>query len=442
MRPADPIVAIATPPGRGAIGIVRLSGPDLTPISRALTGGVVLPPRQAVLSGFLDEDGTAIDRGLALYFPGPHSYTGEDVLELQGHGGPVVLTLLLARCVRLGARPAQPGEFTRRAFLNGQLDLAQAEAVADLIEAGSDAAARSAMRSLTGEFSSAINALLRQLIELRTLVEACIDFPEEDVDLLSARGGFERLARVRQQLHRVQSSARSGRLLNEGARVVLCGLPNVGKSTLMNQLAESDVAIVTDVPGTTRDVLREHVQLDGVPIQLLDTAGLRRTDDVVERLGVDRTWHSLKEADLAILLVDARSGITTADQAILDALPGGLSRIVVANKADLAPGVPVPGTELSIAARERVGLSELKGRILAALGWVPPEAGVFAARARHMDALGRTARHLDEAARQSTHLELFAEELRLAQDALGEVTGTFTADDLLGEIFGRFCIGK
>ena len=346
MRPADPIVAIATPPGRGAVGIVRLSGPDLTPISRALTGGAVLTPRQAVLTGFLDEHGKAIDRGLALYFPGPHSYTGEDVLELQGHGGPVVLALLLARCVRLGARPAQPGEFTQRAFLNGQLDLAQAEAVADLIEAGSDAAVRSAMRSLNGEFSSAINALLRQLIELRTLVEACIDFPEEDVDLLSARGGFERLARVRQQLHRVQSSARSGRLLNEGARVVLCGLPNVGKSTLMNQLAESDVAIVTDVPGTTRDVLREHIQLDGVPIQLLDTAGLRRTDDVVERLGVDRTWHSLKEADLAILLVDARSGITTADQAILDALPGGLSRIVVANKADLAPGVPVPGTEL------------------------------------------------------------------------------------------------
>jgi tRNA modification GTPase len=442
MREADTIVAIATPPGRGAIGVVRLSGPSLSAIFRPLLARDTLPPRHATFLSFLDADGLPLDEGLAIYFPAPHSYTGEDVLELQGHGGPAVLALVLRRCVQLGARLAEPGEFTRRAFLNERMDLVQAEAVADLIGAGSEAAVRSAVRSLEGEFSRRIHDLVQQLIDLRVLVEACIDFPEEDVELLGERGGYERLERLRNQFADITAAARSGRMLQEGARVVLCGQPNVGKSTLLNRLAGSEVAIVTDVPGTTRDPLREIIQIDGVPVQIIDTAGLRPTVDTVERLGVERTWLNLRDADLAVLLVDARTGVTVDDCEIRDALPALLPLIVVANKRDLGASASLQDECLSISALDGTGVDDLKQRILKEIGWQPPEAGVYAARERHVRALEAAAAYVEAAATQRKALELFAEELRLAQEALRSITGEFSADDLLGEIFGRFCIGK
>jgi len=442
MREADTIAAIATPPGRGAIGVVRLSGPSLSAIFRPLLARDALLPRHATFLSFLDQDGLPLDEGLAIYFPAPHSYTGEDVLELQGHGGPAVLALVLRRCVQLGARLAEPGEFTRRAFLNERMDLVQAEAVADLIGAGSEAAVRSAMRSLEGEFSRGIHDLVQQLIDLRVLVEACIDFPEEDVELLGERGGYERLERLKDQFASITATARSGRMLQEGARVVLCGQPNVGKSTLLNRLAGSEVAIVTDVPGTTRDPLREIIHIDGVPVQIIDTAGLRSTVDMVERLGVERAWLNLRDADLAVLLVDARTGVTVDDCQIRDALPASLPLIVVANKRDLGASASLQGECLCISALDGAGVDDLKQRILKEIGWQPPEAGVFAARERHVRALEAAAAHVEAAATQRKALELFAEELRLAQEALGSITGEFSADDLLGEIFGRFCIGK
>jgi tRNA modification GTPase len=442
MREADRIAAVATPPGRGAIGVVRLSGPSLSDLFQPLLGRDSLVPRHATFLSFLDQHGQPLDQGLALYFPAPHSYTGEDVLELQGHGGPAVLALVLRRCLQLGARLAEPGEFTRRAYVNERLDLVQAEAVADLIEAGTEAAVRSAVRSLEGEFSRQINELEEQLIELRVLVEACIDFPEEDVELLGERGGYERLARLEAQVAAVMAAARSGRLLQEGARVVLCGQPNVGKSTLLNRLAGSEVAIVTDVPGTTRDALRETIQIDGVPLQVIDTAGLRVSEDAVEQLGVERTWRNLREADVAVLMVDARKGITAEDREIRDALPPSLPLIVVANKRDLGSNPCLDPECLPISARDGTGLDELKQRILKTIGWQVPEAGVYAARERHVRALAEAAHHLQAAGEQGKALELFAEEVRLAQEALTSITGEFSPDDLLGEIFSRFCIGK
>jgi len=447
MEKADVIAALATAPGRAAIGVVRLSGPDLRRLFPPLLGRGSIAPRHATLTRFLDAAGAPIDLGLALYFPAPRSYSGEDMLELHAHGGPEVLKLVLGRCLELGARPAEPGEFTRRAFLNDRLDLLQAEAVADLIEASSSAAARSAMRSLSGEFSQRIHYLVEMLVELRTLVEACIDFPEEGLDLLSERGGRERLSALRAEVERVGQAARSGSLLREGAHVVLFGRPNVGKSSLLNRFAGEEVAIVTDVPGTTRDALRELIHLDGVPIHIVDTAGLRSTLDKVETIGISRTWRALGNADLGLLVIDATVGESGEDRQFLEQLAPETPRIVVFNKIDLTGDAAEvrhaeSRTEVRVSAQTGDGLDLLQNEILRRIGWQPQEEGVFLARARHLHCLRQAAGHLAEAAAQSGQLELFAEELRLAQTALDEITGAFTSEDLLGEIFSRFCIGK
>jgi tRNA modification GTPase len=447
MEKADVIAALATAPGRAAIGVVRLSGPDLRRLFQPLLGRERIEPRYATLTAFLDAAGAPIDVGLVLYFPAPRSYSGEDMLELHAHGGPEILKLVLGRCLELGARPAEPGEFTRRAFLNDRLDLLQAEAVADLIEASSSAAARSAVRSLSGEFSKQIHRLVEMLVELRTLVEACIDFPEEGLDLLSERGGRERLDALRAELEWVGRAARSGSLLREGAHVVLFGRPNVGKSSLLNRFAGEEVAIVTDVPGTTRDALRELIHLEGVPIHIVDTAGLRSTVDKVETIGISRTWRALGNADLGLLVIDATGGESDEDRQFLEQLAPEIPRIVVFNKIDLtgdAAGVTraASRTEIRVSAQTGDGLDLLQNEILRRIGWQPQEEGVFLARTRHLHCLRQAAGHLAEGAVQSDQLELFAEELRLAQVALSQITGAFSSDDLLGEIFSRFCIGK
>ncbi|MEH6461758.1 tRNA uridine-5-carboxymethylaminomethyl(34) synthesis GTPase MnmE [Chitinimonas sp. JJ19] len=442
----DTIAAIATAPGRGGVGVVRISGSGLAELGFTLAGKP-LKPRHAHYADFRSSDGELIDQGLALFFPGPHSFTGEDVLELQGHGGPVVMQMLLRRCLELGARLAEPGEFTRRAFLNDKLDLAQAESVADLIDAGSEAAARSALRSLAGAFSGEIHTLVEQLINLRMLVEATLDFPEEDIDFLEAADARGKLASLHGQLQKVFGTARQGSLLREGMHVVLIGQPNVGKSSLMNALAGEDVAIVTDIAGTTRDTVRELIQLDGVPMHIIDTAGLRQTDDTVEQIGIARTWAAVEKADLALLLIDSREGITEHDRDILGRLPERLPRVHVFNKVDLT-GEAVGHAEedghavLRLSAKAGLGLDELKRTLLDMVGWGGTDAGVFLARERHLDAIRRAASHLETAALVWQQVELFAEELRLAQNALASITGEFSADDLLGEIFSRFCIGK
>ncbi|GAB7128555.1 tRNA uridine-5-carboxymethylaminomethyl(34) synthesis GTPase MnmE [Silvimonas sp. JCM 19000] len=439
----DLIAAIATAPGRGGVGVIRLSGQGLAAVVAGLIGRA-LQPRHAHFAKFKAQDGAVIDEGLVLYFPGPASFTGEDVLELQGHGGPVVLRMLLARCVELGARHAQPGEFTRRAFLNGKLDLAQAEAVADLIDAQSEAAARSALKSLDGAFSREINALTEQMITLRMLVEATIDFPEEDIDFLEAADARGKLRLIDAQLARVLATASQGRMLREGLHVVLIGQPNVGKSSLLNALAGTEVAIVTDIAGTTRDTVRELIQLDGVPLHVIDTAGLRETEDAVEKIGIARTWQALEKADLALLLLDSREGITAHDEAILQRLPAQLPVLRVFNKIDLTgeQSGAVDDYEVHVSAQTGAGLDTLRQRLLALAGWHGANEGVFIARERHLDAIRRAAGHVDSAAHAFHALELFAEELRLAQQALNEITGEFTSDDLLGVIFSRFCIGK
>jgi tRNA modification GTPase len=443
----DVIAAIATAQGRAGIGVVRVSGPQLATFARSVLG-CVPAPRRATRATFRDAGGAVIDDGIALYFPGPHSYTGEDVLELQGHGGPIVLRMLLARCLELGARLAEPGEFTRRAFLNDKLDLAQAEAVADVIEAATDSAARCALRTLRGEFSSAVHRLVEQLIELRMLVEAILDFPEEELDPLDRADARRRLDAVRASLEQALGRARQGSLLRAGVHVVLGGQPNVGKSSLLNRLAGEELAIVTAIPGTTRDTVRQGIQIDGVPFIIVDTAGLRDAHDEVERLGIARTWSEIERADLLLLIVDAREGVTPADAAIMARLPPRLKRVVVHNKIDLADESPraedrADGTYVFVSAKTGAGV-ELLGRTLLALaGWVH-DAGetVFMARERHLVALRHAGERLAAADSLFGEAELFAEELRLAQDALNTITGEFTADDLLGEIFSRFCIGK
>lgn len=440
------IAAIATAPGRGGIGVVRLSGPDLRPFALQLTGKIPVP-RLATLTRFLDEIGTEIDEGIALYFPAPHSYTGEDILELQGHGGPVVMRLLLQRCIELGARPAEPGEFTRRAFLNDKLDLAQAEAVADLIEASTAAAARSAVRSLAGEFSAAAHHLVDRLIELRIPVEAALDFPEEEIDFLRQADASGRLQRLLAEVGEVRQRARQGSLLRTGLHVVLAGQPNVGKSSLLNRLAGEERAIVTAVAGTTRDAVRETIQVHGIPLHIIDTAGLRETEDEVERIGISRTWREIERADVIVLLLDARSGATAADAAIAAKLPAGVERIEVCNKTDLA-GHPAQRTEhdgritLWLSAKTGQGMELLEQDLLRIAGWQAGAEDSFMARERHLQALARASGHLETALEQQARLELLAEELRLAQEALTAITGEFTSDDLLGEIFSRFCIGK
>ena len=425
---------------------MRISGPRLAPLAVQILGRVP-PPRRAERATFRDAAGEAIDEGLALYFPGPRSYTGEDVLELHGHGGPVVMQRLLRRSLELGARLAEPGEFTRRAFLNDKLDLAQAEAVADLIEAATEAAARCAVRSLRGEFSAAIHALATELVELRTLVEATLDFPEEEVDPMDRANARERLARITAAVDGVLARARQGSLLRTGLHVVLAGQPNVGKSSLLNRLAGEERAIVTAVPGTTRDTVREPIQIGGVPLLVVDTAGLRDTGDEIERLGIERAWREIERADLVLLVVDARVGVTPADAAVAAKLPARLPRVVVHNKIDLAGRAPgaapaADGEHVYLSALTGEGVDALRATLLRIAGMEAREEDLFIARERHLDALRRARECLGAAAEAERRPELFAEELRLAHLALQTITGEFTADDLLGEIFGRFCIGK
>jgi len=432
----DTIAAVATPSGRGGIGIVRVSGPKVPAIAQAVLG--LLPAARTASHGFfLDANGERVDEGLALYFPPPHSYTGEAVLELQGHGGPVVIQAVLGAVLDAGARLAEPGEFTRRAFLNGKLDLAQAEAVADLIEAASREAVRSALRSLRGEFSAAIRGLVAELTELRALIEAMLDFPEEDVDNLHRKDAQARLARLRAALEEVLARSRQGSLLRSGIHVVLAGLPNVGKSSLLNRLAGEERAIVTAVPGTTRDALRESIQIEGVPIVVVDTAGLHESRDEVERLGMARTRDEMTRADMLLVVLEA--GRLEEPPA----LPEGATRITVINKIDLVPGLAAgrEGDEVRVSAKSGAGLDALRAAILEAAGWGARGESVFLARERHLRALGEARARLAAAA-QVAEWEFFAEELRLAQEALAAITGRVSADELLGEIFARFCVGK
>lgn len=453
-RPTDTICAIATPPGVGGVGIVRISGPLAPEILKAMAGR--LPdPRYATLAAFRDAGGEVIDSGIALHFPAPASFTGEDVVELQGHGGQFILQRLVQRALELGARAARPGEFSERAFLNDKLDLVQAEAIADLIESGTEAAARAAQRSLQGVFSERIQALQQELTALRVFVEAAIDFPDEEIDFLAESDVVQRVERARARLDGVLSEARQGRLLRDGFVLAIIGAPNAGKSSLLNALSGQDSAIVTDIPGTTRDVLRETIDFDGIPVHVADTAGIRETEDVIEAEGVRRARLALQTADIVLLVEDvAASPAAAAGLAGID-LPEGARCLRVANKIDLVP----PGElaqqkatggpdRLWISATTGAGLGELRRSIREAVGAgdSPAQAaGSFSARQRHVDALRRAGRHLEGGRRvmaESQAGELLAEELRLAQQALGELTGELLPDDLLGEIFASFCIGK
>jgi tRNA modification GTPase len=464
---AAPIVAIATPPGRGGIGIVRISGASLAALVATIAGSTPAP-RVATRAVFRDAHGAPIDSGLALYFPQPHSYTGEDVVELHGHGGPAVMRLLLARCVELGARLAEPGEFTKRAYLNGKLDLAQAESVADVIEASTATAVRAAARSLTGEFSREVTAVRDALIELRMYTEATLDFPEEDLDLLREGDVTAKLKAIGSRLDRLLERAREGVILRSGLTVVLVGAPNVGKSSLLNRLVGEDAAIVTAIPGTTRDTIERQIEVAGIPLTVIDTAGLRETQDEVERLGIARTRAAIDRADLALVLVDARedatdAALTRAPAFAVEAIPASLPRIVVHNKSDLAFAAPhvaryavtadrpdaeasTTATHVWLCALTGEGVALLEAEILRIVGVAHGVEDAYFARQRHLTALEDTGVHLEAAAphldARPPALDLFAEELREAQNAVSSITGEFTADDLLGEIFSRFCIGK
>ena len=442
----DTIAAIATPAGRGGIGVVRISGDLAQSIASHITG-CVLQARHATLRRFRAADGAVIDEGVALFFPGPHSYTGEDVLELQGHGGPVVMQQLLRRCVELGARVARPGEFTQRAFLNDRLDLAQAESVADLIDASSVEAARSAARSLAGDFSRRVHALVDTLTHLRMHVEACIDFPEEEIDPADRAAQCTQLELVRAQLDTLLAEARQGAVLREGLTVVLIGRPNVGKSSLLNRLAGDEVAIVTPIAGTTRDHVRATVILEGVPIHLIDTAGLRAAGDEIERIGIERTWRAIEGAGAALFITESGAEARRDEREYLARLPAQMPLLRVANKVDLTgehPGLQRVGGHhvLRVSAKTGVGIDALRAWLLAVAGWKPHGEGLFMARERHLVALQLARKHLQSAAGANQAFEFMAEDLRLAQTSLGEITGQVSADDLLGEIFSRFCIGK
>jgi tRNA modification GTPase len=451
----DTITALATPPGRGGVGIIRVSGPESRHIAQAILGQCP-PPRHAYYGPFNGAQGI-IDEGIALLFAGPNSFTGEDVLELQGHGGPVIMDMLLERCLALGARLARPGEFSERAFLNDKLDLAQAEAIADLIDASSRSAAENALRSLQGEFSQRVSGLVQQLIELRVYVEAAIDFPEEEIDFLADGHVATHLEQVQQALMRVRQAAGQGALLREGMSVVIAGRPNAGKSSLLNALTEQDTAIVTDIAGTTRDVLREYIHLDGMPLHIIDTAGLRDTPDAVEKIGVARAWEEIEKADRVLLLVDASLTQATDPMAIwpefVARLPDRQRLTLVRNKIDSsaeAPGLETPELPTStpivrLSAKTGAGVDNLKAHLKEVMGFSATTEGRFSARRRHLDALDRAMAALEAGRTQLEGYgagELLAEDLRDAQQALGEITGEFSADDLLGEIFGSFCIGK
>ena len=470
-RHHDPIAAIATAPGRGAVGIVRVSGKGLGVLVEAVCGRT-LRPREATYLPFRDAVGQPIDQGLALFFPAPHSYTGEDVLELQAHGGPVVLQLLLARCLEAGAqahpatgqpalpglRVAQPGEFTERAFLNDKIDLAQAEAIADLIDASTTATARSASRSLTGAFSHEIHALRDALIHLRMLVEATLDFPEEEIDFLRKADARGQLSNLKQTLSQVMQRARQGALLREGIKVVIAGQPNAGKSSLLNALAGAELAIVTPIAGTTRDKVQQTIQIEGVPLHIIDTAGLRDSDDEVERIGIARAWDEIAGADAVLFLhdlarrdaMDYRAADAVIESTLAEKLPSSVPVIDVWNKVDCVPGAAQPASAgraaVHLSARTGEGLDALRRILLEVAGWQSAPEGVYIARARHVQALRTVQQHLEEAAAQldalGPALDLLAEELRLAQNALSSITGEFSSDDLLGVIFSSFCIGK
>ena len=442
----DTIAAIATASGAGGIGIVRVSGQLCEAIAKQILGHCPTP-RHAAYLDFKQSNGDLIDRGIAIFYQNPHSYTGEDVLELQAHGGTALMQILLARCVALGARQAEPGEFTRRAYLNDKIDLAQAEAVADVINASTIEAAQSAMRSLSGEFSQAINALLHQLIDLRMYVEACLDFPEEDIDFITQGRVAEKIASNQQTLATIFNKATQGAILREGIYIVLIGQPNVGKSSLMNALAGEEVAIVTPIAGTTRDAIKSAIQINGVPLHLIDTAGLRETDDEVEKIGIARTYRATETAHIALLLVDSTTGIGEAEKSILDRLPQEIDKIWVHNKIDVSretAKIEMLNHEAHVylSAKTGDGLHLLKQHLLEKVGYQQNAEGVFMARARHLVALNTVQTHLQSAANQIGSAELVAEELRLAQEALSSITGEFTPDDLLGEIFSKFCIGK
>ena len=442
----DTIAAIATASGAGGIGVVRVSGPAVQLIAAQVLGSCPAP-RHASYLDFKQANGDLIDRGIAIFYPNPHSYTGEDVLELQAHGGTALMQILLARCIALGARQAEPGEFTRRAYLNDKIDLAQAEAVADVINAATIEAAKSAVRSLSGEFSQRINALLLKLIDLRMFVEACLDFPEEEIDFITQGRVAEKLASIITELNSVFSKAKQGSLLREGINVVLVGQPNVGKSSLMNQLAGEEIAIVTSIAGTTRDTIKNAIQINGVPLHVIDTAGLRETDDEVEKFGIARTWRAAESANIALLLVDAAHGITETEKSILARLPQEIRKIWVHNKIDVANELPLAkeingAMHIYLSAKTGAGLELLKSHLLKLAGYENNSEGVFMARARHLEALLKVETHLSIAGQQIKSAELLAEELRIAQAALGSITGEFTPDDLLGEIFSKFCIGK
>jgi len=454
----SPIAAIATAPGRGGIGVVRASGKALGPLIESLFPGTRLAPRHATYIPFKSADGTVIDQGLALYFKAPHSYTGEDVLELQGHGGPVVLQMLLARVLEAGAehglRLAEPGEFTRRAYLNDKLDLAQAEAVADLIDASTEAAAKSASQSLSGAFSQVVHRLVEQTINLRMLVEATLDFPEEEIDFLEKSNARGQLAGIIDSLEHVFRQAAQGALLREGLNVVLVGQPNVGKSSLLNALAGAEVAIVTPIAGTTRDKVSETIQIEGIPLNIIDTAGIRAIDDgidVVERIGIERTWGEVGKADVILHLLDANLGPSAADEEIVAAFPAGVPVVRIWNKIDLSGHratveQAADATHIYLSANEKTGIDLLRAELLRIAGWQQTGESLYLARERHLIALRAARKHLDVAAQHAAQddqsLDLFAEELRLAQDQLSSITGEFTPDDLLGVSCSRFCSGK
>jgi tRNA modification GTPase len=446
MASRDTIAAVATAAGRSGIGVVRVSGPAVGEVMLGIAGRA-LDPRKATLAVFRDAQGIAIDQGVALYFPSPGSYTGEDILELQGHGGPVVMRLVLQRCVELGARIAEPGEFTRRAYLNGKLDLAQAEGVVDLIDASTAQGARAALRSLQGEFSAEIQKLTANITELRARIEAALDFPEEEIDALEHATAEQSLARVRDALAQVLQAASSGSLLREGLHIAIAGAPNVGKSSLLNRLAGAELAIVTDMPGTTRDPVRETIAVGGVPLHIIDTAGLRDATDPVERIGIDRAWAAIGKADAVVLVEDASSAAGELWSSIAKRVPAGIPRLHVINKIDLVqrePGIERGREETIVwlSAKTGAGVELLQRAILELAGWERPPETAYLARERHLAALRSADAYLAAAAEHATRLELFAEELRAAQDQLSLIVGEFTADDLLGEIFSRFCIGK
>jgi tRNA modification GTPase len=446
MQNNDTIAAIATASGAGGIGVVRVSGSLCQNVASEILGHCPAP-RYATYLPFYDNNQNLIDRGIAIYYKNPHSYTGEDVLELQAHGGTALMQILLARCIELGARQAEPGEFTRRAYLNDKIDLAQAEAVADVINASTMEAAQSAMRSLSGEFSSTINLVLTKLIDLRMYVEACLDFPEEEIDFITQGKVADKLAAISSELKIVFGKAQQGSLLREGLQVVLVGQPNVGKSSLMNQLSGEDVAIVTPIAGTTRDSIKNTIQINGLPLHIIDTAGLRDTDDEVEKIGIARTYRALENAQVALLLIDAAHGIGYDEKSILDHLPQEIAKIWVHNKIDAtqeSAKTVENASELHIylSAKTGEGIDLLKQQLLKIAGYQQNSEGIFMARARHLDALKQVEMHLLQAKNNMQQSELIAEELRLAQEALSSITGEFTPDDLLGEIFSKFCIGK